>query len=163
MGNRIQVSAAPSFALVLLALLGLGAFVSPAAAQVFDGFPFKGALFTQGKMTLKGAVTDSYNSNLGPYDPATAGNNGDIGSNGDISLGSGAVVKGDATAVGSISGSGGVTGTVTQGAPPFPTPPTPPCPTGGYTPAQYVPSGPGVSYNASTGVLPNRRLHAGPV
>ena len=153
MGKRIQVSAARSFSLVLLALLGLGALASPAAAQVFDGFPFKGALFTQGKMTLKGAVTDSYNSNLGPYDPATAGNNGDIGSNGDISLGSGAVVKGDATAVGSISGSGGVTGTVTQGAPPFPTPPTPPCPTGGYTPAQYIPSGPGVSYNASTGVL----------
>ena len=46
MGNRIQVSAARSFSLVLLALLGLGAFASPAAAQVFDGFPFKGALFT---------------------------------------------------------------------------------------------------------------------
>jgi len=139
--------------LVLLALLGLGAFASPVAAQVFDGFPFKGALFTQGKMTLKAGLTDSYNSSLGPYNPATAGNNGDIGSNGDISFGSGALVKGDATAVGSISGSGSVTGTVTQGAPHFPTPPTPPCPTGGYTPAAYVPSGAGISYNAGTGVL----------
>jgi len=143
----------PSSCAVLLACLGLGAFASPASAQVFDGFPFKGALFTQGKMTLKAGLTDSYNSSLGPYTPATAGNNGDIGSNGDISFGSGALVKGDATAVGSISGSGGVTGTVTQGAPPFPTPPTPPCPTGGYTPAAYVPSGAGISYNASTGAL----------
>src|SRR5439155_25396222 len=67
--------------------------------------------------------------------------------------GSGDVIKGDATAVGSISGSGSVSGTVTQGAPPFPSPPTPPCPTGGYTPAAYVPSGAGISYNAGTGVL----------
>src|SRR5438874_2267336 len=152
MSKRIQVSGARRFSL-LLALLGLGAFSSPAAAQVFDGFPFKGAVFTQGTMSLGGGLTDSYNSNLGPYNPATAGSNGDIGSNSSITLSGGFVVKGDATAHGTISGSSGVTGTVTQNAPLVATPPTPPCPTGGYTPAQYIPTGRGVQYNASTGVL----------
>ena len=153
MSKRIQVSGARSFSLVLLALLGLGAFASPAAAQVFDGFPFKGAVFTQGTMSLSGAITDSYNSSIGPYDPATATKHGHIASNSSITLSSGMVVKGDATAHGTISGASGVTGTVTQNAPLVATPPTPPCPTGGYTPAQYIPPGPGVSYNASTGVL----------
>jgi len=137
---------------VLLACLGLGAFASPAAAQVFDGFPFKGAVFTRGLLEMNGGVTDSYNSDLGPYNPATAGNNGDIASNNNILLSSGSTVKGDATAVGTNTG-GTVTGTRTQGATPFPTPVSPPCPTGGYTPAAYIPSGPGVTYNATTGVL----------
>ncbi len=143
----------PSSCAVLLACLGLGAFASPASAQVFDGFPFKGAVFTQGTMSLGGGLADSYNSDLGPYDPATAGSNGDIASNGNISLSSGFTVKGDATAHGTITGASGVTGTVTQNAPLMAAPPTPPCPTGGYTPAQYLPSGPGITYNASTGVL----------
>src|SRR6266545_3999812 len=137
---------------VLLACLGLGAFASPAAAQVFDGFPFKGAVFTRGLLEMNGGVTDSYNSDLGPYNPATVGNNGDIASNNNILLSSGSTVKGDATAVGTNTG-GTVTGTRTQGATPVPTPVSPPCPTGGYTPAAYIPSGPGVTYNATTGVL----------
>src|SRR6266508_342395 len=136
----------------VLICLGLGAFVSPAAAQVFDGFPFKGAVFTRGLLEMSGGVTDSYNSDLGPYNPATAGNNGDIASNNNILLSSGSTVKGDATAVGTNTG-GTVTGTRTQGATPVPTPVSPPCPTGGYTPAAYIPPGPGVTYNATTGVL----------
>ncbi len=144
----------PSRCALLLVCLGLGAFVSPAAAQgVFDGFPFKGAVFAQGTIIMhSGNLTDSYNSDLGPYDPATAGSNGDVGSNGSISLANSAVVKGDATAVGTVTG-GTVTGTRTQNAAPFPTPPTPPCPTGGYTPAAYIPSGPGITYSAATGAL----------
>src|SRR6266508_2843579 len=78
----------------VLICLGLGAFVSPAAAQVFDGFPFKGAVFTRGLLEMNGGVTDSYNSDLGPYNPATAGNNGDIASNNTILLSSGTTVQG---------------------------------------------------------------------
>ena len=152
MSKRIQGSGARRLFLVPLALVCLGAFVSPAAAQVFDGFPFKGAVFTQGLMSLGGGLTDSYNSNVGPYDPATAGSNGDIQSNGNISLSGGVVVHGDATAHGTVSG-GTVTGVRTSNAPSFSTPPTPACPAGGYTPAQYVPSGPGIQYNATTGAL----------
>ncbi len=43
------------------------------------------------------ATTDSYNSNDGPYSPATAGQNGDVCSCGDINLNSSAGVNGDAT------------------------------------------------------------------
>src|SRR5438034_6383551 len=68
-------------------------------------------------------------------------------------------VWGSATAHGTITSASGVTGTVTQNAPLFPTMTTPPCPSGGYTPAQYVPSGPGISYNAATGVLQRSEEH----
>jgi hypothetical protein len=64
-------------------------------------------------------------------------------------------VQGDATAVGAINyGSNGVvTGVATTGA----TPATPmdiiPCPTTGFTPLAKVPSGPGISYSTTSGVL----------
>ena len=152
MSKRIQVFGARSFSLVLLALLGLGAFASPAAAQQ-DGV-LKWAIFTQNGITMGAAGTrvDSYNSDLGPYSLATADSNANIAANGSMALG-GKPVWGSATAHGTITSASGVTGTVTQNAPLFPTMTTPPCPSGGYTPAQYVPSGPGISYNAATGVL----------
>jgi len=136
--------------IVLLACLGL-AFVSPAAAQ---NSVLQWAIFSQGGLTLGAAGTrvDSYNSDLGPYSAATADSNANLAANGNMSLGS-RPVWGNVTAHGAVTGSSGVTGTVTQGAPSFPTMLAPPCPSGGYTPAAYIPTGNGVQYNATTGVL----------
>ncbi|HYT73019.1 MAG TPA: hypothetical protein VEK78_16660 [Gemmatimonadales bacterium] len=134
---------------VLLICLGLGAFASPAAAQ-WNGLPFNAPVFAQNGITMGNGITDSYNSDLGPYNPATAGSNGDLATNANISL-AGTVVRGDATAVGTISG-GTVTGTRTQNAPPFPSMPILPCPTGGYS-ILPTPFPSGVSYNAGSGDL----------
>ena len=149
MSKRIQVSGARSFFFVLLTCLGLGAFVSPAAAQ-WNGLPFNAPVFAQNGITMGNGITDSYNSDLGPYNPATAGSNGDLATNASISL-SGTVVHGDATAVGTITG-GTVTGTRTQNAPPFPSMPILACPTGGYS-ILPTPFPSGVSYNAGSGDL----------
>src|SRR5438034_1187136 len=62
--KRIQVSGARSVPLFLLALLGLGAFVSPAAAQ-WNGLPFNAPIFAQSGITIGNGITDSYNSDLG--------------------------------------------------------------------------------------------------
>ena len=134
---------------VLLICLGLGAFASPAAAQ-WNGLPFNAPVFAQNGITMGNGITDSYNSDLGPYNLATAGSNGDLATNASISL-SGTVVHGDATAVGTISG-GTVTGARTQNAPPFPSMPILPCPTGGYS-ILPTPLPSGVSYNAGSGDL----------
>ncbi|MCH7768072.1 MAG: hypothetical protein IH828_03965 [Nitrospinae bacterium] len=59
--------------------------------------PCGGGIIGQKKVTLNSSsTTDSYNSELGPYSPATAGQNGDVCSCGDIELNSVSVVKGDA-------------------------------------------------------------------
>jgi len=123
--------------------------VSPAAAQ-WNGLPFNAPIFAQNGITIGNGITDSYNSDLGPYNAATAGSNGDIATNASISL-SGTVVHGDATAVGTTSG-GTVTGTKTPNAPPFPSEPILPCPTGGYS-ILPTPLPTGVSYNAGSGDL----------
>jgi Flp pilus assembly protein TadG len=67
------------------------------------------------KVTLSGgSYTDSYNSDNGPYNPASAGNKGDICSDGSITLSSSSYVHGDALpgngASVSMSGSSFVTG-----------------------------------------------------
>jgi len=121
---------------------------------------FKGAVFSQGllKMGGSGNMSDSYDHRNGPYNAATAGTNGDLFTNGDADLSSSTILKGDITAAGvaSIGNPGGVTGTVTQGAPPLPPYPVLDCPTGGYTPASYIPiGGPGgaKSYDPVLGKL----------
>ncbi|MCH6568260.1 MAG: hypothetical protein IH801_07880, partial [Nitrospinae bacterium] len=59
--------------------------------------PCGGGIIGQKKVTLNSSsTTDSYNSELGPYSPATANQNGDVCSCGDIELNSVSVVKGDA-------------------------------------------------------------------
>ena len=59
--------------------------------------PCVGGIIGQKKVTLNSSsTTDSYNSELGPYSSATAGQNGDVCSCGDIELNSVSVVKGDA-------------------------------------------------------------------
>lgn len=89
-------------------------------------FPY--AIFAREYMDLSGGMdTDSYDSRLGPYDPSTAGNNGDVRSNGNVDANP-ATVKGDATASGQVNvGSGTVTGTVTNDAPPLDFPSVSPC------------------------------------
>ncbi len=144
-----------------LVSLGLAAAVSPAAARtalVQDTLPtFKWAVFAHNSLTMggTGSLTDGYDSRNGPYNAATADSTGDLASNANIDLQGGALVKGDVTAVSTVTvaSTASVTGTITQGAPPFPTMPVLTCPRNGYTPAASVPNGPGVSYSASSGQL----------
>ncbi len=57
-----------------------------------------GGIIGETRVTLNSSsTTDSYNSELGPYSPATANQNGDVCSCGDIELYSSAGVNGDAT------------------------------------------------------------------
>lgn len=112
---------------------------------------FQWAAFGRDKMKFSSSSgTDSYDSRNGPYDPGTAGSEGNVGSNGDITTSGSAFLDGDATAGGTVSDPSAVSGTVTNGAPAVPLPDVD-CPTGGFTAS--VPAGPGVSYNPATGVL----------
>ena len=114
-----------------------------------------GGIVANGNVSLTGgSSTDSFNSANGPYDPLTADSAGNILTNGNITLSNLAtIIKGSVSALGTISNSQAtVTGTSTQGAAMTPLD-TLGCPQGGYTPASQVPSGGGLSYNESTGVL----------
>jgi hypothetical protein len=114
---------------------------------------FKFGVYSQGKMTISGGgLSDSYDSDVAPYNAATAGSNGDLASDSTISLSSSTIVKGDVTSARTVSG-GIVSGTVTQNATPYAANPILNCPAGGYTPAASVPATAGVSYNATTGAL----------
>ncbi len=91
---------------------------------------FRDALFGLEFVEVSGGVgTDSYDSRNGPYDPATAGSEGDVGSNGDIEISNAAtLVMGDASAEEiDIGGGATVTGTVTEDAPPQSVPSIPDC------------------------------------
>jgi hypothetical protein len=114
-----------------------------------------GGIVANGNVNLSGgSKTDSFDSALGPYDPTTADSAGSVVSNGNVTLSNVAtIIKGNLTARGTISNSmATVTGTSTPGAP-LTELDTLPCPTGPYTPASDVPTGGGLSYNASTGAL----------
>jgi len=141
---------------VFLVSFGLAAAVSSATAQSFSWanglFPW--AVFGQSSSSMGGGGTDSWDSRLGPYNPATAGSNGDLVSNGDWTLNNSTIVKGDLSAGGNAFNTAGVTGTVTTHAPQVPAPPVIACPKGGYTPkASLGTLPPGVSYSASSGAL----------
>jgi hypothetical protein len=101
-----------------------------------------------------GGILDGYDSDIGPYVAATADSTGNIWANGDMYV-TKTTVQGDATAVGAINyGSNGVvTGTATTGANAATPMDIIPCPTTGFTPSAKVPSGPGISYSTTTGVL----------
>jgi hypothetical protein len=123
-----------------------------------------GGIIANGNVNLSGGSnTDSFNSANGPYNAATADSSGSIVTNGNVTLSNVAtIIKGNLTARGTISNSQAtITGTSTAGAP-MTELDTLPCPTGGYTPASSVPSGPGLSYNASTGVLTIGASHGEP-
>ena len=114
---------------------------------------FKYAVTTSGTMSLSSLSTlDAYDSDKGTY-AATVQSAGNVRSNGDISVTS-SLVKGDAIASGNVSLGpfGFVTGAITSGAPMVPAMDVPACP-GSFTPAANVPTGPGFSYSAISGVL----------
>jgi hypothetical protein len=122
-----------------------------AAVSLFSS----GGIVANGNVNLSGgSKTDSFNSMNGAYNAATADSGGNIVGNGNITLSNSAtIVKGSISVRGSISNSQAtVTGSLTAGAPPTPLD-TLSCPSGGFTPASAVPTGPGISYNATTGVL----------
>ena len=68
-----------------------------------------GAIGSTGSISVSGnASTDSYDSTEGPYDPAEAGDDGDLVADGSLSIGGSAVVNGDVKG-GSVSSGGGAT------------------------------------------------------
>ncbi len=68
-----------------------------------------GAIGSTGSISMSGnASTDSYDSTQGPYNPATAGDGGDVVADGSISIGGSATINGDVRG-GSVTSSGGAT------------------------------------------------------
>ncbi len=92
---------------------------------------FPNAVFGVLEVNISGdAELDSFDSRVGPYDPANPGSAADAGTNGDIYLSGPSQVNGDATAGGTVDiiGAATVTGTVTSGAPhTVSLPPVTPC------------------------------------
>ena len=116
---------------------------------------FKYAVRTEGTLYLNnGGLFDAFDSDVGPYSAPAADTIANIWANGDISI-TKTTVKGSATASGGISfGSNGVVTGATASAATALTPmDIIPCPAGGFTPTAKVPTGGGVSYNSSSGVV----------
>lgn len=114
---------------------------------------FKYAVSTQGNISLLSVSTlDAWDSDKGTY-AGTVQSAGNVRANGDISV-TLSTVKGDATASGNVNlgAFGLVTGAITSAAPATPAMDVPACP-GSFTAAANVPTGPGFSYSAVTGVL----------
>jgi hypothetical protein len=111
------------------------------------------AVWTATSATFSGpSYTDSYNSASGPY-VNPGGTSGNAFSNGSMTMTGGSMINGSATVGGTIDPShvAGGAANVTTGASPQ-TMPNPSCP-GSYTAAANVSSGPGVSYDPTTGIL----------
>jgi type II secretory pathway pseudopilin PulG len=116
---------------------------------------FKYAVSTDSALYLNnGGLFDGYDSERGAYVAAVADSTANLRSQTTLYIAQ-TLVKGDASAVGAITyGSGGVvTGTKTSGITPVAPRDILPCPAGGFTPTAKVPAGPGISYNAVSGVL----------
>ena len=111
--------------------------------------PFPDAIWSNTTIKLGGgAIIDTFDSSVGPYDPANAGSDQGVFANGNITLGGTSLINGDATAGGTIT-AGHTTGIVTTGAPPE-TMPILTCPANF---SASVPSGPGINYNPANGQL----------
>jgi type II secretory pathway pseudopilin PulG len=116
---------------------------------------FKYAVSTDSALYLvTGGLFDGYDSEKGAYISTSADSTANLRAGVDIYI-SQTLVKGDVAAVGVVTlASGGVvTGTNTPSAPVVPPRDIIPCPITGYTPTANVPTGPGISYNAVSGVL----------
>ena len=116
---------------------------------------FEYAVRTEGMLYLfNGGVFDAFDSEVGPYSAATADTTANIWANGDMTV-TKTTVKGSATSAGTITF--GQYGVATGGSTSAATALTPmdilPCPATGFSPTSKVPTGPGVSYNSSTGVV----------
>jgi hypothetical protein len=116
---------------------------------------FKYAVRAEGILYLtNGGVFDAFDSDVGPYSPLTADTIANIWANGDMTV-TRTTVKGSATAAGTVTlGQNGiVTGATASGATALTPMDILPCPAGGFTPTANVPTGPGVSYSSSTGIV----------
>jgi hypothetical protein len=116
---------------------------------------FKYAVRTEGILKLNnGGVFDSFDSEVGQYSAITADTVADIWANGDMTV-AWTTVKGNATASGTITlGSHGVvSGATTSDTAALAPMDIIPCPGGGFTPTAKVPTGPGISYSSSSGVV----------
>ncbi len=116
---------------------------------------FKYAVRTEGILYLtNGGVLDAFDSDVAPYTVATADTMANLWTNGDMNV-TETTVKGGAAATGAITF--GPNGVVTGGAVSGATAQTPldilPCPAGGFTPTAKVPTGPGINYSSSNGVV----------
>ncbi len=116
---------------------------------------FKYAVRAEGILYLtNGGVFDAFDSDLGPYSAMTADTIANIWANGDMTV-TKTTVKGSATAAGTITlgVNGVVTGATASGAAALTPMDILPCPAAGFTATANVPTGPGVSYSSSTGVV----------
>lgn len=116
---------------------------------------FRNAVHTEGTLYLpQGGLFDGYDSEVAPYNAATADSSANLRANGGIEV-TRTTVKGDATAAGSVTFGqyGVVTGATTSGATALPPMDILPCPAGGFTPTAKVPSGQNISYNSVSGVV----------
>jgi type II secretory pathway pseudopilin PulG len=116
---------------------------------------FKYAVRTEGLLKLNnGGVFDSFDSEVGPYSAMTADTVADLWSNGDMTV-TWTTVNGRAAATGNVTL--GWHGVVTGGTASDTTALAPmdiiPCPAGGFTPTAKVPTGPGISYSSTSGVV----------
>src|SRR5207248_2206946 len=122
-----------------------------ATPTVFTGV-FKWAVFADAGISEGAGLSDSYDSRVAPYNPATAGSNGDLASNLDVTLSDAMVVLGDVSAGDNAYNTAGVQGNVITDAQYIAPVPVLSCPVVGYTPSLgNLPHG--VDYNPSTGVL----------
>ena len=125
-------------------------------AGAAGGVPiFNYAVRTEGTLYLtNGGVFDAFDSDIGPYSGLTADTIANIWANGDMNV-TKTTVKGSATSTGTITfgQNGVVTGATASAATALTPMDIISCPTGGFTPTAKVPSGPGVSYNSSSGVV----------
>lgn len=116
---------------------------------------FSYAVRTEGILYLtNGGVFDAFDSDVAPYSPLTADTIANIWANGDMTI-TKTTVKGSATAAGSIGlGQNGiVTGATTSAATALTPMDIIPCPATGFTPTAKVPTGAGINYNSSNGVV----------
>ena len=96
MAQRSQDRNNPIF-LIFMPLFGHQASDVRAISVAYQAGSCMGGIIGGRRITLNSSsVTDSYNSDFGPYSPATANQNGDVCSCGDIELNSSAGVNGDA-------------------------------------------------------------------
>jgi hypothetical protein len=164
-----QVDAGGGPPMYLIVVQGRGAgiaagqrtVVATLAGAVLFG---NGGIVANGNVSLTGGSnTDSFNSANGPYNAATADSAGSVVSNGNVTMSNAAtIIRGNLTVRGTLSSSlSTVTGTTATGAP-LTELDTLACPSGGYTPASDMPSAPGLSYNATTGVLTIGAWHGTP-
>jgi hypothetical protein len=123
---------------------------------VVGGVPvFSYGVYAKTNISLGGGgLLDGYDSEQAPYVALTADSSANLWSNGTMDINR-TTVKGEASATGSITTGTGVnvTGGLTSGADPAPPMDINDCPATGFTPAANVPSGLGISYDATTGVL----------